>query len=110
MPSMPEDLSLDAPLAVIGEEDRVVGFKALGFKVYTVSESRPFRTLLDEVVNNKIGICLVEDDIYKTAEGELSLYKSLPLPVFIPFSKTGDTKSLNTIIKDIRLRATGTIV
>jgi vacuolar-type H+-ATPase subunit F/Vma7 len=104
---MPEELSLDNPLAIVGEEDIVSGFRGLGFKVYVVNEQQALKSILPEIIENKIGICLVQDEIYSAGENEINSYKNLALPVFIPFSKTIQTDLLDGIIKKIRLRATG---
>ncbi len=102
--SMPENNSL----AIIGEEDAVLGFGALGFKIYAVGEEADFKKILDEVLRDKTMICLVQDYIYQRAIEEINKYRSLPLPVFIPFGKDANTDLLDTMIKEIRLKATGT--
>jgi vacuolar-type H+-ATPase subunit F/Vma7 len=99
----------DKPLAVIGDEDIVVGFKALGFKVYALREPEEYKAAIDAVVSQPAAVCLVQENIYRRAENEINSYKDLPLPVFIPFSKNAETALLNNIVRDIRLRATGTI-
>lgn len=99
---------MDKPLAIIGEEDFILGFKALGFKVYPVKEPREFEKALDEVVNEKNAVCLVQDDIYRILESRINLYRNLALPIFIPFGKDANTGLLEKMVKDMRLRATGT--
>ena len=105
---MPESISLEKPLVIIGDEDVVVGFQALGFKAYTLKEPQEFRAVLDEIVNQKAAVCLVQDNLYRGQEDQLNSYKNLPLPIFIPFTKDAKNALLESIIKDIRLRATGT--
>jgi vacuolar-type H+-ATPase subunit F/Vma7 len=105
---MPETVDLEKPLAIIGEEDVVLGFKALGFKVYPVKEPQEFKVTLDEVMTGKLAVCLVQDNIYRLAQGEINTYRNLALPIFIPFSKGAKTNLLDEIVKDIRLKATGT--
>lgn len=105
---MPEGPPFNKTLSIIGEEDVVVGFRALGFRAYPVSDLKGARALLDEIVQEKYAVCLVQENIYLAAQEEIARYKNLPLPVFIPFNKTGQLDSLERIVKDIRLRATGT--
>lgn len=105
---MPEEKSMENPLAIIGHEDVVMGFQALGFKVYPVKDTEGLKATLGEVLNKKIAVCLVQDDIYNAAQDEINNYRSLPLPIFVPFAKGGKTTQLDKIVKDIRLRATGT--
>ncbi|KPK38843.1 MAG: hypothetical protein AMJ78_09395 [Omnitrophica WOR_2 bacterium SM23_29] len=106
---MPDELLLENSLAIIGNEDVVLGFKALGFKVYPLKEPQQFKAILAEVLKDKAAVCLLQDDIYNSVQDEINSYRSLPLPVFVPFSKTGQTDLLDNIIKDIKLKATGTI-
>jgi vacuolar-type H+-ATPase subunit F/Vma7 len=104
---MPKDSPLDNPLAVLGDKDLVLGFKALGFKVWAAEDSQGYKTALDEIIANRVAVCMVQDNIYQAIKDQINNYKSLPLPVFIPFSKTKDTRLLDGILKDIRLKATG---
>lgn len=104
---MPEELLQDKPLAIVGAEDVVMGFYALGFKTYPVKDVREFKVALDEMLKNKIGVCLVEDEIYQANKDLISNYKNIALPIFMPFSKTAPCDLLDNLLKEIRLRATG---
>jgi vacuolar-type H+-ATPase subunit F/Vma7 len=104
---MPEELIKDNALAVMGDSDAVMGFQALGFKVYAFKEIREFASALEEIVNDKTGICLVQDGLYSALKDKINDYKNLALPIFIPFSKGAGTDLLDNIVKDIRIRATG---
>ena len=105
--STPENLSLENPFVIIGDEDTILGFKALGFKAYSVR--RGFNALIDEVVRNNTAICLVQGDVYRANKTEIEKYNHLPLPIFIPFSPDAKADLLDGIVKDIRRRATGKI-
>ena len=105
---MPESAHLEKPLAIIGEEDAVLGFQALGFKVYPVKDPQEFKVALDEVMALRPAVCLVQDNIYRAQEAQINSYKNLALPVFIPFTKDAKTDLLEKMIKDIRLKAIGT--
>ena len=107
MLSMPEALSLNTALAIVGDEDLVLGFKALGFKVYAVSKPQDFQSTIDKLAEEKIAVCLVQDNIYNAAIEQINNYRYLTLPVFVPFSKDTKTDLLDKLIKDIRLKATG---
>lgn len=111
---MPEEVSLDALLreatiGIVGEEDVVSGFRALGFKAYPVTKGEEFKTIFSQLLKDKTVICLVEEDIYLAAQPEINNYKQLPFPIFIPFSKTGKMNLLDDILKKIRLKATGVV-
>jgi vacuolar-type H+-ATPase subunit F/Vma7 len=123
---MPEETHLDKPLGVIGDEDAVAVFKALGFKVYpvrnltsdgkiiisngvnTAKEPQEFSAILDKAVSEKVAICLVQDNLYQALESQINSYRHLALPIFIPFAKDAKMALLDNLVKNIRLRATGT--
>lgn len=95
------------PLVIVGDEDVVSGFGALGFKAYSIKEAAEFIAIAEEIVQSNAAVCLVQDNIYAAAESEIDNYKSLALPVFIPFSKDAQTDLLDSITREIRLKATG---
>lgn len=105
---MLKETSLEKPFAIIAEEDVACGFKVLGFKTYAVGQPQECRVILEEIVKEGYAICLVQDNVYQSLEEEISVYKHLALPVFIPFVKNLKTDLLDNLVRDIRLRATGT--
>jgi vacuolar-type H+-ATPase subunit F/Vma7 len=104
---MPET-TLENPLVVMGDIDTVSGFKALGFKVYVIKEPGEFSAILEEIVAKQTAVCLIQENIYQAQESQIHNYKNLALPVFVPFDKSAKMDKLGQIIKNIRLRATGT--
>jgi len=102
---MPENNSL----AIIGDQDIVLGFAAMGFKVYALEEKDAPGRVLEEVAASDCAICLVQENLYQAKTAQIKTYGKMPLPVFIPFSKDQGTGLLNKIIKDIRIRATGAL-
>lgn len=96
-------------LAIIGDEDIVIGFKALGFMIFPARQVQDLAALFEEIRQKQVPVCLVQDTVYKRAEGLINSYRQLPLPVFIPFARDGKIDLLDALIKGIRLRATGTL-
>jgi vacuolar-type H+-ATPase subunit F/Vma7 len=105
---MPEELRLEKPLVIVGEEDTVMGFQALGFKVYALKGAQEFKTALDEVISEGAAVCLIQESIYRSAQDQINSYRLATLPVFIPFARDAETTLLDSLVKDIRLKATGT--
>jgi vacuolar-type H+-ATPase subunit F/Vma7 len=105
---MPEERYCDKPFAIIGEEDLVLGFQALGFRVYPARDEGQTKAALTEVLLEKAAICLVQDNLYQGAKEEIDNYRNLPLPIFIPFAKDTGMSLLESMVKDLRLRAIGT--
>jgi vacuolar-type H+-ATPase subunit F/Vma7 len=106
---MPEELTKGNALVIMGEEDVVSGFRALGFRTYALKELKEFKEALEEVVKNKTGICLVQGNLFIAAAEQIDSYRIQPLPIFIPFSKDRSRGLLENIVKDIRIRATGAL-
>lgn len=135
--STPESLSLEEPFAIIGYEDVVSGFKSLGFKAYPVrnpaqaskldisngayalKEKNDYGLMIEEVASANTAVCLVQDEVYPEIRAAIEKYNNLPFPIFLPFSKDFPPKadqpmaekadSLDSMLKDIRRRATGKI-
>lgn len=105
---MPEEL-LNNKIAVVGDEDLVIGFEALGFNTYPLKNPQEFNAIIDKLVEDKTAICLVQDSIYNTCIEKINSYRQLSLPVFVPFSKDANSILLDNILKDIRLKATGAL-
>ena len=108
MPSMPENKYSENSLVAVGDSDVVMGFAALGFKVYAIEEQAEMSAILEEIIRQEPAVCLVQDNIYQAQAGKINQYRSLALPIFIPFSKEAKVDLLGAMVKDIRLRATGT--
>jgi len=106
---MPDEMKLENALAIVGDEDIVLGFRALGFRVYAVKEPGEVKTILGELIENKTGVCLMQDNLYLSAQDVIEEHVDRPLPVVIPFSKDGAMDKLDRLVADIRLRATGTM-
>lgn len=107
--STPESLSLEEPFAIIGYEDVVSGFKSLGFKAYALKEKNDYGLMIEEVASANTAVCLVQDEVYPQIRLVIEKYNHLPFPIFLPFSKDLKADLLDSILKDIRRRATGKI-
>lgn len=104
--STPDKVTLDAPLAIVGEEDVIEGFRALGFVTHPVKDAAGCAAILARIAKEKTAVCLVQEDFYSAPRGAPASGPE-PYPVFIPFSKSGRTDALDGLVKNIRLRATG---
>ncbi len=105
---MPEPIHENA-LAILGNPDVILGFKALGFSVYPSEKPEDYPQLIEKIVSDKKAICLVEEEIYLKTQDKINSYRYAPLPIFIPFAQDKITQLLDGITREIRLRATGTL-
>jgi vacuolar-type H+-ATPase subunit F/Vma7 len=125
---MPKEISNMRPLAVIGDEDAIMGFGALGFNVYPVKDSENYPLVFEEAMKEGVAICLIQENVYRALMPQINAYRNFALPIFIPFAqletrwiKEKDKKSLagfaqtakldllDEIIKGVKLRATGVL-
>ncbi|HOX54084.1 MAG: V-type ATP synthase subunit F [Candidatus Omnitrophica bacterium] len=105
---MPEEL-LNNKIAVVGDEDLVLGFEALGFNIYPLKKPEDFKSVIEKLIESNITICLIQDSIYNANIEKINSFRQLTLPVFVPFSKDANSILLDNILKDIRLKATGAL-
>ena len=108
MPPTPENISR-TPLVIFGAEDVILGFKALGFHTYPVKDAMELKAALPAAEEGGAIVCLVEESLYQDVLPDISRYKNLPYPIFIPFSRDGKTDLLDKLVKEIRLKATGVV-
>lgn len=104
---MPEEDTLPNSLAIVGSEDLVLGFRALGFKVYPAQDKEQVEAALAESAHKGCAVCLVQEELYSLAKESIDSFRDSSLPIFVPFTKDYRTELLDRIVKDIRLRATG---
>lgn len=105
---MPEEL-LNKKIAVVGEQDLVMGFEALGFAAYPLQKPDDFKLIIEKLVESNVAICLIQDSTYNANIEKINSFRQLTLPVFVPFSKDANSILLDDILKDIRLKATGAL-
>jgi len=96
-------------IAAIGEEDAVLGFKALGIEVYPVDGPDATVTILNRLMNDQgYGIVFVSESMADRVEELMAEIGSRPLPslVYIPGSKGSQGFAMQRIRKIIE-RAVG---
>ncbi len=70
-------------IAVIGDKDSVLAFKALGLDVYTVNHGDEARKTVDSLAANQYGIIFITEDIASLIEETISRYDKEPVPAII---------------------------
>jgi V/A-type H+-transporting ATPase subunit F len=97
-------------IAVIGDRDSVLGFKALGVAVFLVSQSRPQEALeiIERLCHEKYVVIFITELIAQNIEAELSRYRyrTLPSVVLIPNSQ-GSIGLGRKMVRDTVKRAVG---
>lgn len=70
-------------IAVIGDKNSVLAFKALGIDVYTVNAADEARKTVDTLANNNYGIIFITEQIASLIEETISRYDKEPVPAII---------------------------
>jgi V/A-type H+-transporting ATPase subunit F len=96
-------------IAAVGEEDIVLGFKALGIEIYPVDDPEATVTVVSQLMNSPdYGIVLVSESLAEKVEALRVEIGSRPLPslVYIPGSQGSQGFAMQRIRKIIE-RAVG---
>lgn len=70
-------------IAVVGDKNSVLAFKALGIDVYTVNVADEARKTVDTLANNNYGIIFITEQIANLIEETISRYDKEPVPAII---------------------------
>lgn len=80
-------------IAVMGDEDSIYGFGALGFVTYPVNERYVAIKLLERLVSENYAIIYITEALEAQIEDEILAYRTLKLPAIISipgvFGNTG---------------------
>ncbi len=70
-------------IAVIGDRDSVLGFKALGLNVFSVTEPHQAGPLINRLAKEKYAVIFVTEAVAKHIEETIERYKREPYPAII---------------------------
>lgn len=71
-------------IAVVGEKDSVLGFKAVGFDVYEVAEPEAAEATVDRLVAEDYGIIFITEQTLQPIVHIMDRYKDRRIPAIIP--------------------------
>lgn len=76
-------------VAVIGDKDSVLCFKALGVDVYTAVDGEGARKLIDELAQKNTGVIFITEDFAQKIQSTIDKYreKMTPAIILIPSNK-----------------------
>ena len=72
-----------AKIAVMGDRESVIGFKALGLDTFPVEEADKAKTLLRRLAAEDYAIIYITEQLAQELTAEIDRYKSLPSPAVI---------------------------
>lgn len=77
-------------IAIIGDRESILGFKALGLEVFPCSQQEEAKKILSDMVKNQYAIIYITERLAASLEKEIGKYKDARLPAIIPLpSKEG---------------------
>ncbi|MEG0853137.1 MAG: V-type ATP synthase subunit F [Angelakisella sp.] len=71
-------------IAVIGEKESVLGFKAVGFSVYETTSSSEAEEVIEKLYGQQVGIIFITEETLAPISHVLERYKDAQLPAIIP--------------------------
>jgi V/A-type H+-transporting ATPase subunit F len=76
-------------IAVMGDKDSILGFKAIGFDIYPTGQKEDTASLLNSLVDDGYALIYITEDAANNIMDEISKYRSryFPAIILIPGSK-----------------------
>ena len=95
-------------VAIIGEEDLVLAFRALGIKVFSPRDSEEARQILKKVEKQGYAVCFLHEVFFESLEDERAAMSQKYYPVVVGYSDYRKiTDYLEKVMKEMAVRATG---
>lgn len=95
-------------IGVIGDKDSVLGFMAVGFKVFAADDVTQASKLLKQLANEDYAVIYITENLAFRMEEEIARYKDKPIPAVIVIpGKDGTTGYGMTNLKKSVERAVG---
>lgn len=95
-------------IAVIGDRESILGYKAVGFDVYEQTSFQEASRLLHRIAKEDVAVIFITEDLYRNMESAVSRYADQPTPAIIPLpGKNGaDGSGMEAITRAVQ-RAVG---
>ncbi|HZJ98418.1 MAG TPA: V-type ATP synthase subunit F [Tissierellaceae bacterium] len=90
-------------IAVVGDKDSVLAFKALGVDVFTVFESDDARRVVDTIARDNYGIIFITEQIASLIPDTIDRYDKeiIPAVILIPSNQGTLNIGMNRINKNV---------
>ena len=97
-----------ANVAVIGKDDLVFAFKALGIKTYSPRNLDEARDILNGLEKENIALCFMHQSFFEPLQEERETLGKKIVPVVVGFSDYRKiTDHLENMMKEMAVKATG---
>ena len=81
-------------IAIIGEKESVLGFKAVGFEVHEVTDSRSVEPLVADLARKEYGVIFITEQTLEPVLHILDKYKESRIPAIIPIPGREGTRGI----------------
>lgn len=90
-------------IAVVGDKDSVLAFKALGVDVYTVYDSEEARKIVDTIARDNYGIIFITEQIASLIPDTIERYdhEIIPAVILIPSNQGTLNIGMNRINENV---------
>ena len=90
-------------IAVIGDKDSVLAFRALGVHVFTAIEGNEARRIIDKLAKEKYGIIFVTEQLAQEIPETIQRYNNevIPAVILIPSNRGSLNIGLDNINKNV---------
>ncbi|MCI7239601.1 MAG: V-type ATP synthase subunit F [Anaerococcus sp.] len=90
-------------VAVIGDKDSVLAFKALGVKVYTAIDGNDAKNIIEDLAKEKTGVIFITEEFAKDIPSTIDKYREemVPAIILIPSNKGSMGLGLKDITKSV---------
>jgi len=96
-------------IAVVGDRDTILGFKAAGFEVYEAADADKTRRTVDSLAKNGYGVIFITERAASLIPETISRYDREPVPavILIPDTRGSLNTGMDRIAKNVE-KAVGT--
>lgn len=90
-------------VAVIGDKDSVLAFRALGVEVFTAIDSLEARRIIDRIAKEEYGIIFITEQLAKDIPDTIERYNNevIPAVILIPSNRGSLNIGLDNINKNV---------
>ncbi|MBQ3334330.1 MAG: V-type ATP synthase subunit F [Eubacteriaceae bacterium] len=83
-------MASDAKIAVIGDKESIIIFRALGFDTIEAVTGEAVSRAIHQLARDRYAVIYITEDAAETVEGTIETYKTMAYPAIIPIpGRTG---------------------
>lgn len=81
-------------MAVIGDKDSILGFKAIGLEVFPVVKPEDANFVINRLAKEDYAVIFITEPVAERVQEAISKYKTAPFPAIIPIPTGAGTTGL----------------